>query len=158
VAGEQDTRVLLRGHGPGLAAQAVAYDPRNDIAVLRVGGLDAPALPMASSPQPGTAAAILGFPLDGPFDVRAGRLGVTRTVISQNAYGRGPVQREIAALRGVVRPGNSGGPVVDGRGEVVTTVFAATTSGPHGGYGVPNGVVRRVLARAGGPVSTGPCA
>ena len=42
-------------------------------------------------------------------------------------------------------PGNSGGPVVDGDGRVVTTVFAATTRGPRGGYGVPNAVVRRAL-------------
>jgi S1-C subfamily serine protease len=56
-----------------------------------------------------------------------------------------------------VRSGNSGGPMVDGRGRVVTTVFAATTTGPRGGYGVPNAMVRRVLDRASGPVSTGPC-
>jgi hypothetical protein len=159
VAGENDTRVLPGGRGPGLAARAVAVDPRNDIAILRVDGLRTPALALASDPQPGTSGAILGFPLDGPFDVRAGRLGITRTVVSQNAYGRGPVRREISALRGRVRPGNSGGPVVDGHGRVLTTVFAATTSGPHGGYGVPNDVVRRDLGRAGGrTVSTGPCA
>jgi hypothetical protein len=48
--------------------------------------------------------------------------------------------------------------MVDGDGRVVTTVFAATTRGPRGGYGVPNQVVRRALGDTGGPVSTGPCA
>ena len=57
----------------------------------------------------------------------------------------------MTALRGLVRSGNSGGPVVDGDGRVVTTVFAATTRGPRGGYGVPNAVVRRALAGAGRP-------
>jgi hypothetical protein len=47
--------------------------------------------------------------------------------------------------------------MVDGRGRVVTTIFAATTSGPRGGYGVPNALVRRALAGARGPVDTGPC-
>ena len=47
--------------------------------------------------------------------------------------------------------------MVDGDGRVVTTVFAATTRGPRGGYGVPNAVVRRALRGAGGPVSTGAC-
>jgi S1-C subfamily serine protease len=80
-------------------------------------------------------------------------------VITQDAYGNGPVQRSIVTLRGTVRPGNSGGPVVDARGRVLTTVFAATRSGPRGGYGVPNAVVERDLARAGGgSVSTGDCA
>ena len=48
--------------------------------------------------------------------------------------------------------------MVDGRGRVVTTIFAATTSGPRGGYGVPNAVVRSALAGADSPVSTGECA
>jgi hypothetical protein len=47
--------------------------------------------------------------------------------------------------------------MVDGRGQVVGTIFAATTSGPRGGYAVPNAVVRDALAGAGGPVATGPC-
>ena len=61
------------------------------------------------------------------------------------------------SLRGAVRSGNSGGPMVDGGGRVVTTIFAATTNGPRGGYGVPNAIVREALAGASGTVSTGPC-
>ena len=158
VAGERDTRVLLGGREPGRRAQAVHFDPRNDLAILRVDGLVARPLPLAGASARGTSAAILGFPLNGPFDVRAGRLGDTRPVRSSDAYGRGPVERAMTSLRGLVRSGNSGGPMVDGEGRVVTTVFAATTRGPRGGFGVPNPVVRRALSQAGGPVSTGPCA
>jgi S1-C subfamily serine protease len=158
VAGQQDTRVLPGGQGSGLNATAVAFSPGDDIAVLRVPALRAPPLPLVGDPRPGTPGAILGYPLDGPFDVRAGRLGVTREVISQDAYGQGPVRRRIASLRGIVRPGNSGGPIVDRSGRVLATIFAATTRGPRGGYAVPNAVVRQALARAGGRVSTGPCA
>jgi S1-C subfamily serine protease len=157
VAGQDDTRVLARGEEPGLDAQAIAFDSRNDLAILRVDGLEAPPLPIARETRTGTSAAILGFPLNGPYDVRAGRLGETREVVSQDAYGRGPVRRMITSLRGAVRSGNSGGPMVDGAGRVVTTIFAATTSGPRGGYGVPNAIVRDALARAGRPVDTGPC-
>jgi S1-C subfamily serine protease len=158
VAGEEDTRVLLGGREPELPAQAVHFDARNDIAILRVDRLDAKPLQLERDPRAGTSAAILGFPLNGPFDVRAGRLGETHRVTSSDAYGRGPVQRSMTALRGNVRSGNSGGPMVDGDGDVVTTVFAATTRPPRGGYGVPNQVVRRALGDVGGPVSTGPCA
>jgi len=158
VAGERDTRVLPGGREPGRRAQAVHFDPRNDLAVLRVDGLDARPLDLAGDTSSGISAAILGFPLNGPFDVRPGRLGTTRRVRSSDAYGRGPVERSMTALRGLVRSGNSGGPMVDGDGRVVTTVFAATTQGLRGGYGVPNSVVRRALSDAGGPVSTGPCA
>jgi S1-C subfamily serine protease len=158
VAGQRDTRVLPEGRQPGLDAQAILFDPHNDIAVLRADGLDEPALKLARNPPAGTAAAILGFPRNGPYDVRAGRLGQTREVITEDAYGRGPVRRTIASLRGAVRSGNSGGPMVDAAGDVVGTVFAATTSGPRGGFAIPNSVVRSELRRAGGPVSTGPCA
>jgi S1-C subfamily serine protease len=159
VAGQEDTRVLLRGRQPGLDARAVSFDSRNDLAILRVEGLDAPALALAGNARTGTSAAILGFPGNGPYDVRAGRLGQTREVITQDAYGRGPVRRSITSLRGAVRSGNSGGPMVDADGRVVTTVFAATTSGPRGGFGVPNEITRAALERAetSDGVSTGPC-
>ena len=157
VAGQDDTTVQVGGAGSHLDAQAIWFDTRNDLAVLRVDGLGARSLPLASDPRSGTSAAILGFPLNGPYDVRPGRLGQTREVVTQDAYGRGPVRRRIVSLRGLVRSGNSGGPMVDAEGRVVATIFAATTAGPRGGYGVPNELVKSALADASGPVSTGPC-
>jgi len=160
VAGEDDTVVQLGGDGATLDAALARFDPRNDVAVLRVAGLGAPALALAPDAASGTGGAILGFPLDGPFDAEAGRIGATRTVIADDAYGGGPVRRAVTPVRGRVRSGNSGGPVVDAGGRVLATVFAATTSGPPGGYGVPNAVVRGALAaaRRGGTVSSGQCA
>jgi S1-C subfamily serine protease len=159
VAGQHDTTVQLHGDGPVLDAVPIAFDPTDDVAVLRVDGLDAPALRMARTERPGADGAILGFPLDGPYDVRAARIGPTRTVSSQDAYGRGPVQRRMTAVRGLVRPGNSGGPLVNTGGEVVGTIFAARTgSGPPSGYAVPDREVRDALAGADSTVSTGPCA
>jgi S1-C subfamily serine protease len=164
VAGEQDTTVEVGGRSPGLAARPVAFDPTDDVAVLRVSDLEVPALSLAHDPPSGRAGAILGYPQDGPFDVQAGRIGRTQTVLTQDAYGHGPVSRLLTPLRGLVRPGNSGGPLVDGDGHVLTTVFAGTVGGgPHGGYGVANATVATVLADAnarggrGAGVSTGPC-
>lgn len=164
VAGERDTVVQAPGDTPASRPAAVVHlDVRDDVAVLRVGGLPAPPLPLAPDPAAGTAGAILGYPLDGPFDVEAARIGATRDVISQDAYGRGPAQRSVTPLRGRVRSGNSGGPVVDAQGRVLTTVFAARTGSPpghEGGFGVPDAVVRDALAaaRGSGPVSSGACA
>jgi S1-C subfamily serine protease len=64
----------------------------------------------------------------------------------------------VTAVSGLVRHGNSGGPVVDGSGRVVATVFAATAGGGRSGYGVPDSIVRSALGRVRGPVDTGPCA
>jgi S1-C subfamily serine protease len=163
VAGEHDTVVQERGAGPELDATPVAFDSHNDVAVLRVSGLGSGAAPLrlASDPQAGAEAAILGFPENGPFSVRAARLGQTREVLSQDAYGRGPLTRLMTTFRGVVKSGNSGGPVVDTDGRVLTTVFAKSTRRARdGGFGVPNALVRRALddAARGGQVSTGPCA
>ena len=163
VAGETDTTVQIDGNPPGLDAEVIDFDPHDDIAVMRVPGLHAPVLHSVTNPKPGTAAAILGYPLDGPFDREPGRIGQTETVSTEDAYGNGPVLRSITALRGRVRPGNSGGPMVDAGGQVVATVFAAITGSPNGdgGFAVPNTLVRAQLKKAEGRahrVSTGPCA
>jgi hypothetical protein len=160
VAGQDDTTVQVGGTGTHLDAQAIWFDPRNDLAMLSVPGLEGTsALRLNRDAREGTSAAILGFPENGPYDVVPGRLGHTSAVVSQDAYGRGPVRRSITSLRGRVREGNSGGPVVDGRGRVVTTIFAATVSdGGRSGYGVPDSVVADALGRADGAVDTGPCA
>jgi S1-C subfamily serine protease len=158
VAGQDDTTVQPGGEGPSLEAEAVLYDPRNDLAILRAPGLGGvPALSLDVGARVGTSAAVLGFPDNGPYDVRPARLGQTSTVVTQDSYGRGPVQRSITSVRGRVRHGNSGGPVVDGRGRVVTTIFAAAAGGRRTGYGVPDSVVRTALGRIRGPVDTGPC-
>jgi S1-C subfamily serine protease len=165
VAGEQDTSVQVGGHPPDLAARTLAFDPTHDIAVLEVPGLGLAALASADEPASGTGGAILGYPENGPFDVQPGRIGRTQTVLTDNAYGQGPVSRLLTPLRGLVRPGNSGGPMVDASGQVLTTVFAATVGGrPRGGYGVANVTVAAALrqaearAQAGSGVGTGPCA
>ena len=158
VAGESDTTVEIEGQPPALAAQAIAFDPTVDLAVLRVPGLRLAPLHLVSNPASGSAGAILGYPENGPFAVRAARIGQTAPVVTQNAYGQGPVTRLLTPLRGIVRPGNSGGPLVDSAGNVLTTVFAGTTgTGPAGGYGVANSTVANVLAGAGASVGTGPC-
>lgn len=159
VAGETDTAVQVGGVGSGLGTTVVAFDVHDDLAVLRVRGLSLRPLPLGVVARPGTSTAILGYPLDGPFDAEAGRIGQTESVSTENAYGVGPVQRTITALRGRVRPGNSGGPLVDAHGRVLATVFAALTgTGRPGGFAVPNALVRAQLRHADGPaVGTGRC-
>jgi S1-C subfamily serine protease len=157
VAGEEDTTVSSNGDGARLDATPVLYDPRNDLAVLRVSELDDPPLELATEPRSGTSGAVLGYPENGPFVISPARLGTTGSVISEDSYGQGPVRRNLTALRGDVQSGNSGGPVVDGAGRVLTTVFAATTQGRAGGYGVPNSIVGDALDRVDGEVDTGPC-
>jgi S1-C subfamily serine protease len=156
IAGEEDTTVTPSG-GSAQDAIPVHFDSTNDLALLRVGSLDSPPLRLEGDPAAGTPGAVVGFPENGSFTISPARLGATGTVISQDAYGRGPVSRRMTALRGEIRSGNSGGPMVDGAGDVLTTVFAATTEGRPSGYGVPNEIVREALSDSTGEVDTGPC-
>ena len=157
VAGMKDPRVDRRD-GDYHDADVVAFNVRDDIAVLRVAGLGAVPLETAS-PVEGQSVAILGYPENGPFTATPGRVGETRVVLAEDAHGRGPVNRKITTLRGRVRHGNSGGPAVDNRGRVRTTVFAARVGADNQGYGVPTDIVQSTLAEAreAAPVSTGPC-
>ena len=156
VAGMKDPRVD-RSDGDYRDAVVVAFDVRDDIAVLRVPGLDAE--PLASvAPVSGQSVAILGYPGSGPFTAVPGRIGQTTVVLTEDAYGRGPIRRQITTLRGEIRHGNSGGPAVDSEGRVRTTIFASRVGAEGQGYGVPTERVRAQLAGAGASaVSTGPC-
>ena len=155
VAGQEDTTVELQS-GTRLPADVVAFDTRNDIAVLHVGQLGLRPLPLAPA-RSGTPVAVLGFPENGPFTATPARIGRTSVVLAEDAYGRGPVTRAITSLGGRVRHGDSGAPAVDGRGAVESTVFASRLRSV-GGFGVPDTVVRRALNSARGPVATGDCA
>jgi S1-C subfamily serine protease len=157
VAGEDDTTVTPPS-GDTLGASAVHYDPRNDLAILRVPGLGPPALRLAAQVRKGGSAAVLGYPENGPLQDAPARIGRTGEVISEDSYGRGPVKRRMTPFRGRVQSGNSGGPAVDAGGRVLTTVFAAQQgTGQAGGLGVPNSIVRRALAGRLHPTGTGPC-
>ena len=156
VAGEHDTAVNPFGSTAKLAARTVAFDSTNDVAVLRVTGLSARPLALVDA-RPGAEVAVLGYPEDGPFDAAPARIGSTIFAVMDDAYGRGPFGRTVTTFRGTARHGDSGGPAVDGNGAVETTVFAARVGG-NGGFGVPSSIVRKALANAQGPVSTGPCA
>jgi S1-C subfamily serine protease len=137
--------ITVAGH----AARALVVDRKQDVAILRVPALAAPALPIVDAHE-GDSVALLGYPENGPFDARAGRVGATADVLVKGSL------REVTALSGLVRHGNSGGPAVNEQGQVEATIFAARI-GTKAGYGVPAAPVRAALARAKKPVSTGRC-
>jgi S1-C subfamily serine protease len=141
-----------RRDGHGSSATVVAFDAQNDVAILRVPGLKGRPLPL-DDPDRGEPAAILGFPLDGPYTVTAARLGGTARVAARDAYDRIRIGRSVVGFRGGVQRGNSGGPVLDRDGNVVTTVFARR-HGAEEGYGVPNDAVEGALGNIGPAVQT----
>jgi len=142
-----------RGAGKEYRGTLVAFDPDNDVAVIRVKGLRGRPLAFGEGRE-GEPAASLGFPGNGPFALRAARVGRTAKVVSRDAYGRVRLGREVVVFRGEVHGGSSGGPLVDAQGRVAATIFARRR-GSDAGYAVPNRLVREVLKTAGTkPVSS----
>jgi S1-C subfamily serine protease len=155
IAGHESTR-LLAPNGQALSANPVYVDASNDVALLRVRGLDAETLgtnPDGDRPLP---VALLGYPRNGPLTATAGTAGNARTVLSPDAYERRVRPRVVVPLRGAVHPGESGGPVVDRRGRVVAMIFGGTRDGA-GGYAVPVDLVLAAAEERLRPVSSGPC-
>ena len=118
-----------------LDATVVLFDPATDVAVLAVPGLTRAALPfLEKQAESGADAIVVGYPEDGPFDVRPARVSSTIPARGRDIYNRRQVEREIYALRALVRQGNSGGPLIDPQGRVLGVIFAAAADDPNVGY------------------------
>jgi S1-C subfamily serine protease len=144
-----------------VTGKVVYYDPDVDIAVIDVPELDGPAISFDLTAKERQQGAVLGFPQDGPFDARPVRIRSDQRLRSPDIYGNGTVTRHVYALRGLIRPGNSGGPVVSTAGRVLGVVFAASVSDPDTGYALTADQVRRAAAvglDAESKVSSGNCA
>ena len=124
----------------------VAFDAGEDLAVIRVPGLRGRPLAVAN-PETNIPVVVLGYPDDRPLEGVAGRLGKTVATFVRDAYGRFPVARGVTPIRAEIRPGNSGGPAVDGDGRVRTIVFARR-AGREGGFGVPVQLVAGLMQQA----------
>ncbi|MCM6772730.1 MarP family serine protease [Nocardia sp. CDC159] len=121
-------------YGP-LDARVVLFDPNKDVAVLDVPGLQAPVIPLApAEAKTADSAIVLGYPGGGQYTASAARIRDTLDLSGPNIYKSGTVTREVYTLRGKVRAGNSGGPLVDTEGEVLGVVFGAATTDEETGY------------------------
>lgn len=125
VAGTRRLEVTSPG-GQKLPARVVLFDPDNDIAVLDVPGLVAPTLYFAGK-EAGTGddAIVLGYPEAGPFTVVPVRVREVINLSGPDIYRSGQILRQVYTVRGVIRQGNSGGPMINAEGEVLGVVFGA---------------------------------
>lgn len=140
------TEPMVQVDGKAVSATVVFYNPDVDVAVLDVPGLDGPAMRFDLGGREGQQGAALGYPQDGPFDAQAVRIRSAQRLRSPDIYGNGTVTRQVFSLRGLIRPGNSGGPVVSTGGRVIGVVFAASVSDRDTGYALTSEQVRRAAA------------
>lgn len=136
--------------GNGLhRATVIWFDPDLDLAVLRVGHLAGPVLAIDSDQvADGTPAAVLGYPGGGPFTADSAAVLGEITAVGRNIYGRGDTSREVYEIQADVRPGNSGGPLIDQSGAVIGVVFAESETYQHVGYALTSSQVVNAINQA----------
>ncbi len=160
VAGVRTPSVRVGGVGHAYPATVVVFDPRRDLAVLAVPGLPAKPLPLGGSLRRGDGAVVAGFPLDGPYRLRAARVRDVLEASGTDIYGRTGTVRSIYSLYTKVQSGSSGGPLLSPSGRVVGVVFARSVDDERTGYALTLAEARPVIDHAGRsvPVSSGACA
>ena len=160
VAGIDDPRIELPG-GEVRTGRVMAFDPKLDVAVLRVSDLGLPVLELSPSPpRTGDDAVAMGYPDGAGLVVAAARIRAAFRASGDDIYGAAGVDREVVSFRGEVRPGGSGGPLVSPRGSVFGMVFGSGRSDPQTGYAIAATDLVAIVAagrQADRPVSTGPC-
>jgi S1-C subfamily serine protease len=152
--------MVVDGAGPHQTT-VVAFDPSYDLAVLRVRGVNEPTLALdPDKSSRGVEAAVLGYPGGGPFTVAPAGIMAEFEAEGRDIYGQGLTVRDVYEIQAVVRPGNSGGPLVQPDGQVIGVVFSRSTTNGDIGYALASpGVLSRVVRAAPltSSVGTGPC-
>ena len=142
-------------------AEVVYYNPGVDIAVLHSPGLNLPALPWAPAPaESGDDAIVMGFPESGPFEAAPARIREQLLIAGPDIYAEGRVERDAYTVRGTIRQGNSGGPMLDTQGAVLGVVFGASVDQTDTGYVLTAEEVQRQVgdvAALTAPVGTQEC-
>lgn len=159
VAGTE--RVMLDTAVGVKPADVVLYDSDSDIAVLHTDQLGLPAIPWADEPmRQGDDVVVMGYPESGPFEAAPARIRGVMHIAGPDIYTTGRVEREAYTIRGEIRQGNSGGPLLNPAGEATGVIFGASMDSLETGYAL---TARQVLERVGDvtrlsrPVDTGAC-
>jgi S1-C subfamily serine protease len=152
--------VTIEVDGQTLDASVVSYDPEEDISILDVPNLPSAPLQFAEAPaKTGTDAIVMGYPGGGDFVATPARVRETIELNGPDIYRKATVNREVYTIRGTVRQGNSGGPMIDRSGKVLGVVFGAAVDDADTGFVLTAKEVGRQLAKIGNTerVPTGAC-
>lgn len=155
VAGAEN--VSVRTAGGSKRAAVIAFDHQRDLAVLFVRDLEAPPLRQGADLRSGASAVVAGYPMNGPYRLNPARVRAVLQARGFDIYGSGQVERDVYSLRASIKPGNSGGPLLDAAGRVVGVVFARSLDDESTAYALTLEELRPVLdgAKVGQSVGTG---
>lgn len=152
--------VTVEAEGKKYDATVVSYDPVADISILDVPNLPQEPLVFAEEPaKTGTDAVVLGYPGGGDFVATPARVREIIELSGPDIYKTTTINREVYTIRGLVRQGNSGGPMINRSGKVIGVVFGAAVDDNDTGFVMTTDEVSRQLAKIGNSakVPTGAC-
>ena len=158
VAGSES--VTVESEGKTYDATVVSYDPNADISILDVPDLPATPLQFDMQEAPtGTDAVVMGYPGGGEFTATPGRIREIIQLNGPDIYHSTTVTREVYTIRGTVRQGNSGGPLIDKDGKVLGVVFGAAVDDADTGFVLTSNEVAKQMSKVGNTqrVSTDTC-
>jgi hypothetical protein len=153
-------RPIIKYNGHSYEGVPVLFDAALDIAILRVEGLDAPALPLAPANAPlDSTVAVLGYP-GGNYDSIPGIIRDTRAVSAANIYNQGSFGRGVYVIQATIDEGSSGSPVVLPDGQAAGMIFSKSDSRTDNAYAITSQHLADALKQAKGShqrVNTGAC-
>ena len=144
VAGERRTTVDTSS-GDRWSAQVVGFDPRRDLALLRVRGLPLAALPYAQGAI-GDTGAVFGHPGGGPLRAAPARVAEDINADGTDIYRTSQTRRDVYVLAASLAPGDSGAPLVNPSGVVIGTAFAIDPGNDTTAYALTTAELSPLLA------------
>ncbi len=146
VGGAEETQVVLYD-GRTVKVEWVRTDAMSDLAVLKVDGKDLVDAPLGDSDasQVGEWVLAFGSPEGLPQTVTAGIISAKGRVTDHTNTYQSFLQTDAA-----INHGNSGGPLVNSRGEIIgiNTAIVSESGGNEGiGFAIPSNMVRNVMTQ-----------
>jgi len=148
VVGKADEVEVVLAGGRKFQAQWVRSDPQSDIAMIKIAPDRLVAAPLGDSDeaQVGDWVLAIGAPKGLPQTVTAGIISAK----GRHSRGLGHLYQDFIQTDAAINKGNSGGPLVNMRGEVIglnnSIVTSSGLSGNEGiGFAIPSNMARDIL-------------
>jgi S1-C subfamily serine protease len=161
VAGVKEPVITLSNTQTQLGGRVIAIDREKDIAIIYVPGLNGEKLTFIGPVTPNEVGFVVGYPNGGNLRTSAVSVSSEFESLGTDIDGNSEARRAVIVFGGDVKPGNSGGPLLNDQGQVLGVVFAADAENKNTGYALAPSEVAKFISETTSKtesISTGSCA